>query len=291
MKKLLTLFAALCLCFIAVMSCDSFEIPGTDNDDSEETAPPPPQSPPLLPTGVEDGGWLESDGGVGTPRDAFDTAAEWYTRVPGLATAGQQTFTVWPPKWTIAISFPASQTAPGFLGFAGHGTVKEEKWSQLEKDVVWEINKFRADPVGWCNANGLPELDGISAAAEFIQNQNGRSYNFPAQKVYPSAGLHKAALHQSLFGNVAHSDGSRVRVYVGYSGWGENVGPYGIKDHASGGATEAAKIVNEFIRDRGVADKGHRVNIANPSWNRVGIACYNNLVIMQFGNGISEKNP
>ena len=241
---------------------------------------------------MENGSWLERDGGTGTARDEFDTAAGERTRVPGLATAGQQSSTAWPPKWTIAISFPASQMTPGFNGLNGHGTVKEEKWSQLEKDVVWEINKFRADPVAWCNANGLPELDGISAYEEFKGSGPRRgNYNFPAQKLYPSQGLHKAALHQTLFGNVAHSDGSRVRVYVGYSGWGENVGSYGIKDQASGGATDAAKIVNEFIRDRGVADKGHRINIANPNWNSVGIACYNNLIVMQFGKGISEKNP
>ncbi|MDR2491187.1 MAG: hypothetical protein LBD20_07285 [Spirochaetaceae bacterium] len=267
MKKLLTLFAALCLCFIAVMSCDIEETPGVGGYDKDDVTANP---------------WNAS----------LNTAGEEETRTPGLATEGEATFTSWPPNWTIEISFPASQSDPGFLGLEGHGTVKETKWSQLEKDVVLEINKFRAAPVKWCKENGLPELDGISAYEEFWGSGPRRgNYNFPAQPVYPSAGLHKAALHQSLFGNVAHSDGSRVRVYVDYSGWGENVGPYSIKDQASGGATDAAKIVNEFIRDRGVAGKGHRVNIANPSWNRVGIACYNNLVIMQFGSGISEKNP
>jgi uncharacterized protein YkwD len=284
MKKFFAWIAA--VCFIFTMSCDLLDNLKNPPDDTGESAPP---SPP--PAGVENGNWLETDGGSGTPRDAFDTAAGERTRLPGYATAGQQPFTVWPPKWTIAISFPPSGGDPGFLGLQGHGTVKEEKWSQLEKDVVWEINKFREDPVAWCNANGLPELDGISATAEFIEKQSGRPYNFPAQKVYPSAGLHKAALHQSLFGNVAHSDGSRVQAYVGYSGWGENVGPYSIINQASGGATDAAKIVNEFIRDRGVADKGHRINIANPSWNGVGIACYNNILVMQFGTGVSDKNP
>jgi uncharacterized protein YkwD len=231
--------------------------------------------------------------GGGTTRGALATADSMETRTSGLATDRQLPNhpSGWPPQWDIAISFPASIETPGFLGLQGHGTVKETKWSQLEKDIVWEINKFRADPVGWCNKNGLPLLDGISAQTEFIANSNGRNYAFPAQPLYPSQGLHKAALHQTLFGNVAHSDGSRVRVYVGYSGWGENVGPYGIVNQASGGATAAAKIVNEFIRDRGVAGKGHRVNIANPAWNRVGIACYNNIIVMQFGSGIVEKNP
>ena len=228
------------------------------------------------------------------PRDSADTAAKEVTRTRGLATDGQlpNLPAGWPPQWDIDISFPASQYTPGFLGLNGHGTVKETKWSQLEKDVVWEINKFRADPVAWCRANGLPDLDGLSLETEFYSGgPRVNQYQFPAQPVYPSAGLHKAALHQSLFGNVAHSDGSRVQAYVSYSGWGENVGAYSIVNQASGGATVAAKIVNEFIRDRGVADKGHRINIAKASWNRVGIACYNNIIVMQFGTGVTDKNP
>ncbi|MDR2476766.1 MAG: hypothetical protein LBD18_03150 [Treponema sp.] len=71
-------------------------------------------------------------------------------------------------------------------------------------------------------------------------------------------------------------------MYAGYSGWGENI---------SRGKGMAAVIAAEFIRDSGVQDKGHRINIANPSFNRVGIACCNNLVVMQFGSGIVEKNP
>jgi hypothetical protein len=70
-----------------------------------------------------------------------------------------------------------------------HGTVKEAKRSQLEKDIVWEINKFRADPVKWCNANGLSPLDGIAAQQEFLGTGPRRgNYNFSAQPLYPSQG-------------------------------------------------------------------------------------------------------
>jgi uncharacterized protein YkwD len=79
---------------------------------------------------------------------------------------------------------------------------------------------------------------------------------------------------------MAHSDASRIRVYVGYSGWVENI---------SRGKGTAAAIAAEFIRDSGVQDRGHRINIANPSFNRVGIACYNNLVVMQFESGNCGK--
>jgi hypothetical protein len=253
---------------VITMSCDIEDEPGGVNQPIE---------------GVESGNWLETDGGTGTPRDQYDTAAGEHTRLPGYPNAGEQPFTEWPPKWSIAVSFPASQYTPGFLGLNGHGTVKETKWSQLEKDIIWEINKFRADPVAWCNANGLSTLDGISAQAEFIGNQNGRPYNFPAQKLSPSAGLHKAALHQSLFGNAAHSDVSRVKVYVGFSAWAENVGGYSDAG--------AASIVARFVRDSSDSGKLHRINMANPGYTRAGIACYNNIIVMQFGDGISEKNP
>jgi hypothetical protein len=44
---------------------------------------------------------------------------------------------------------------PASYGLNGHGTVKETKWSQLEKDLVREINKFRADPVAWYNPTSI----------------------------------------------------------------------------------------------------------------------------------------
>ena len=243
------------------------------------------------------------NGGISAPRSALDTAAGEPLRTRGLETEGAIRASppgVWPPLWGIRIGFP-TMTVPGLFtsgnfgpgNFApGEGTVTETGWSQLEKDIVWEINKFRADPVGWCNENGLPMLDGIFAYEEFLGSGPRRhKYNFPAQPLQPSAGLHKAALHQCARGAVAHSDGSRVSVYVNWWGWGENVGSYGIVNQASGGETAAAKIVNEFIRDRGVFDKGHRTNIANSAWTSVGIGCTNNIIVMQFGVGITEKNP
>jgi uncharacterized protein YkwD len=251
--------------FVLLTSCEMLAGKAMDNRDDDQTA-----------------AWDAS----------LNTAGSMETRTPGLATEGELPFTTWPPQWTINIDFPATASTPGFNGLDGHGTVKETKWSQLEKEVVEELNKFRAAPVKWCKENGLAELDGISAYEEFWGNGPRRgNYNFPAQPLTPSQGLHKAALHQTLFGNVAHSDGSRVRVYVNYSAWGENVGPYGIVNQASGGASIAAKIVNEFIRDRGIADKGHRINIAKANYDRVGVACYNNIIVMQFGSGISENNP
>ena len=245
--------------------------------------------------GMLDGGGLgKSGGGGGMSRGALDTAAGEPLRTAGLAADGVIRASPpdeWPPLWGIGIRFPETMYTAG--NFApGEGTVTETGWSQLEKDVVWEINKFRADPVGWCKQNGLPVLDGIPVYEEFYGSGPRRgSYNFPARPLQPSMGLHKAALHQCLRGAVAHSDGSRVSVYVNWRGWGENVGPYGIVNQASGGATAAARIVNEFIRDRGVADKGHRTNIANPQWTHVGIGCINNIIVMQFGMGVSEKNP
>jgi hypothetical protein len=216
-------------------------------------------------------------------RDTYDTASMQLTRNKGLGTEGEGAWTGWPPKWPIAIRFPPSVYERGNFDY-GEGTVTETAWSQLEKDIVWEINKFRADPVAWCNENGLPMLDGISAHEEFQGSGPRRhNYTFPAPTLQPSQGLHQAALHQCLRGTVAHSDQYRVRVYVNISGWGENVGSY------SGGT--GAAIVAGFIRDSGIADKGHRINIANPSWQSIGIGCLNKIIVMEFGSGVSDKNP
>jgi uncharacterized protein YkwD len=226
---------------------------------------------------------------------SLNTAAGEETRTVGLATArcrNNPSETEWPPEWDIAIRFPPTMMTPGFNGLNGEGTVTETKWSQLEKDIVWEINKFRNDPVKWCKENGLPMLDGITAEQEFISGgPRVSNYKFPAQPVYPSPGLHKAALHQCVRGSYAHSDVSRVKVYVGFSAWSENLAHYMMNEQASGGATIAARIVNTFIQDSGVANKGHRIAIANPRWDRVGIGCINNLIIMQFASGVKEKNP
>ncbi|MDR0538983.1 MAG: hypothetical protein LBG74_00550 [Spirochaetaceae bacterium] len=221
-----------------------------------------------------------------------DTARLEPTRIRGLETDFPVPSGTWPPNELIEIRFPATMNTPGLNGLNGEGTVIETKWSKLEKDIVYEVNKFRQNPVQWCQENGLPMLDGLSLEAEFYSGgPRTGNYNFPAQIVYPSSGLHKAALHQTARGVMAHSDASRVQCYVNYSGWGENVGTYsGMTGQASSSsASPAAKIVNEFIRDRNVSDKGHRINIANPAWDRIGVGCYKNIVVMQFGYGISDK--
>jgi hypothetical protein len=228
--------------------------------------------------------------------EALDTVRGGETRTRGLETDFPTPGTGWPPNELIAINFPPSmETAlPGMP--PGEGMVTETKWSLLEKGIVYEINKFRQNPVEWCRDNGLPSLDGIRLESEFLgaipRGPRSSGYRFPAQILYPSSGLHRAALHQAARGVMAHSDISRVNVYVNFSGWGENVGTYsGMTGQASnrGYAPPAAMIVNEFIRDRGVADKGHRVNMANPDWNRVGVGCYKNIVVIQFGYGVQDR--
>ncbi|MDR0527873.1 MAG: CAP domain-containing protein [Spirochaetaceae bacterium] len=232
--------------------------------------------------------------------DKLDTAhdAGGDDRTDGLETDFPTAYYGWHPLERIDTWFPAAADAPGLNGLPGEGIVRETHWSKLEKEIVYEINKFRNDPVKWCHDNDLHMLDGVQLENEFglaaPPGPRSGNYRFPAQTLYPSSGLHKAALHQAMRGAMAHSDTSRVRAYAGFSGWGENVGTYtGMTGQANnrGHASPAAMIVNEFIRDRGVPNKGHRTNIANPSWDRIGVGCYKNIVVIQFGYGIQDRNP
>ncbi|MDR2552910.1 MAG: hypothetical protein LBD31_07090 [Treponema sp.] len=240
--------------------------------------------PGLLDEGALSGG----GGGQGGSqfRSRLATADGEPLRTEGLGFDGEYPFTGWPPRHPINIWFPPAQDTVGdFNANPGEGTVYETKWSQLEKDVVWEINKFRANPVGWCSANGLAALpEGVSAQAEFIQNAAHRNYSFPAQPLYPSRGLHQAALHKCARGDGGHNDVSRVRVYVNVPYWGENVASYS--------GQPAARIVWGFIADGSEADKGHRVNLSDPQYDRIGVGIYNRRIIIDLGgHGVAEKTP
>ena len=202
---------------------------------------------------------------------SLDTTTELVTRTTGLATN------------TTGVE-------------VGETMVTETKWSQVEKEVVLEVNRFRADPLKWCKENNLTSLwnssGGITPYKEFFGNGPHRAqYNFPVQKLYPSTGLHRAALHQLWNPNYEHSDAAQVKeYYANFTGWGENLSYYAIiYNPGTGGTTIGAKIVYSFLYDLMNEFPGHRINIAQADWESIGVGCFNSKVIMQFGKGVTDR--
>jgi hypothetical protein len=156
----------------------------------------------------------------------------------------------------------------------------------IDKDLIFELNKLRYNPVRYCKEVGLPSLDGLSPEQEFLLDKAGRHYtkSYPLSKLYSVKGLWLAAFdnnhNQQIKGGTGHTEWTgRINGRYGTSGGGlgENAGPPNIANQASGGASIAAKIVNEMIRDRGVAGKGHRTNCMNAQWNVVGASAINDV--------------
>jgi hypothetical protein len=183
-------------------------------------------------------------------------------------------------------------------------------FSRLERYIVLEINRCRADPVAWCKEVGLPMLDGLTVEDEFINDTYGRGYvrSYPLAALEPRKGLWLSgrfqAYEQERLGTLSHANmNSRFSKYGSWSGSiGECCSPAGIWAQASGPAwfasgglgnvrKQAARIVNEFIRDRGVAGKGHRMAIMNGRYRSIGVgASPNGWVTIEFAEGYTDTS-
>jgi uncharacterized protein YkwD len=162
--------------------------------------------------------------------------------------------------------------------------------SAIEKDVILEMNKVRADPRKYAELYIRPRL----------QYYNGRNYTAPGQQQFlitqegaaavneciavltraaavgvltPERGLYLAArdhvTDQSRTGQTGH-DGStwqiRMNRYGGFSGASAN------GENIAYGPDTAREIVIALLVDDGVPDRGHRVNIMRKEFTQTGAA-------------------
>ncbi|MBX7152833.1 hypothetical protein K1X84_14485, partial [bacterium] len=177
--------------------------------------------------------------------------------------------------------------------------------SNLEKQVVRELNEVRRNPKGYAKYvaalkkyfNGklmtIPGEDASIMTNEGVSAVN-ECYDFlmnaePIDTLRPSKGLSQAAEDhaedQGPTGETGHdgSDGSspfeRIERYGQWlSTAGENI-DYGNDD--------ARRIVLSLLIDDGVPSRGHRENIFNTAFKVVGVACgphkeYRNMCVMDF---------
>ena len=175
----------------------------------------------------------------------------------------------------------------------------------LEKEIIHEINRLRADPAGYAKAyleplqknykknilyypgdQPLMTREGVSPLLECIRELKRQK---PLPLVYPSAGLSKAAddhvRDQSRTGKTGHrgSDRSDARTRIErYGKWKERL----AENIAYGGKT-ARQVVIYLLIDDGVSDRGHRKTFLNPGYRRVGVATgthpeYKTMTVMDF---------
>jgi hypothetical protein len=162
--------------------------------------------------------------------------------------------------------------------------------SQVEIDIIHELNKLRADPVAWCKANGLTMLDGLTPEEEFLQDKNHRGYNttWPHSILYPTMGMWLAA-YDNNFNCETAKNGK-----AGHTEWdgrlNNRYGHVSNRDGECAGSqgTDGAAIVAGFVRDSGVSDKGHRKNCVDAGFNNVGAANSLGIVTIDFADSFTD---
>jgi hypothetical protein len=185
--------------------------------------------------------------------------------------------------------------------------------SLLERYMILEINRCRADPVTWCTEVGLTMLDGLTVQQEFVEDKYKRGYTkvYPLSALQPRKGLfleaRNKAYRMKAANAVSHSDMGQSGPFFVYgtpsASWGQNCGSSGMESDSrvtgpawfnSGGLgnvrIQAARIVSMFIRDGGVSGKGHRLNIMNAAWNCIGQGVVDGWNTSDFAVGYTDNS-
>lgn len=180
--------------------------------------------------------------------------------------------------------------------------------SDLEKELILEINMMRSDPARYAKEfieplaknynrrilrypgdNPLITHEGVSALNECVRELK-RQQALPI--MYPSRGLTQAARDhvrdQSKSGKTGHNGSDR-------SGMRDRIERYGkwqvsIAENIAYGAKTARQIVIYLLVDDGVKSRGHRKNFLNPAFKVVGVATgshpqYDVMSVMDFAGG------
>lgn len=184
--------------------------------------------------------------------------------------------------------------------------------SDLEKEVILEINKMRTNPSRYAETYIAPLADnydrrilnypgdlplmtteGVSALKECVRVLRKQD---PLPVLYPSKGLTEAARDhvndQSKTGSTGHtgSDRSNLRDRVErYGKWEKR-----IAENIAYGPKTARQIVVYLLIDDGVPNRGHRKNMLTPDFKSIGVAVgahpqYNVMSVMDFAGGFNDK--
>jgi len=145
--------------------------------------------------------------------------------------------------------------------------------NQLEKEVVIELNKVRTDPKAYAEkyikTNTMyKKADVLDCYKELIKTK-------PMSILTPSRGMSYAvrvlANDQAESGDVGHETSKGEDPSTRLNMYGKWIKTYG--ENVSYGFNNATDIVVQLLVDEGVPSRGHRRNILNTQFNKVGISC------------------
>lgn len=191
-------------------------------------------------------------------------------------------------------------------------TAKNETYlSQIEKEVIYELNKVRTDPTRYAEEYLTPMTayyegkllkrpqetplvtqEGVSALYETIEvlkKTPASSALKPSKALYRAAASHVA--YQMKSGSASHygkKDDPQIRIEK-FGEWDGNIG-----ENLSFGPATARDIVISLLIDDGVPDRGHRHTILNADFHYIGTATgphpkWGYQCVQNFATTIKEK--
>ena len=184
--------------------------------------------------------------------------------------------------------------------------------SELEKEVVYEINLFRSNPSAYAEKYIAPlaqyydkkilyypgdksilTKEGVNALRECVRALKEAA---PAPVLYPDKLLTKAAndhqKDQAKTGKTGHigKDRSNSRIRI------ERYGKWQVRiaENIAYGNTSARQIIIFLLIDDNVKSRGHRANLLQHDFKLVGVACgthprYTTMCVMEFAGGMENK--
>jgi uncharacterized protein YkwD len=168
------------------------------------------------------------------------------------------------------ISVNANANDRSGLNNANPDTARDAYYlSDLEKDIILEMNLVRSDPGKYAEMYINPNLGAYAKECyEELKNSESRPLLFPKKGLSQAAKDHVADTGPK--GVVGHdgTDGSTMSSRINrYGTWGR-----GASENISYGYNTAREIVLQLLIDDGVESRGHRRNIMNMNTRYVGVA-------------------
>lgn len=213
----------------------------------------------------------------------------------------------------LALSAGAESPFPGDRDLPALNTAARAGYlSPAEKEVIFEINKLRANPKQYAETSLVPLVagyqgkklyipgevpiltqEGVSALHDCIRELKRAA---PQPPLYPDYGLTLAARDhvsdQSRTGKTGHtgSDRSSSRTRIErYGSW-----QFAIAENIFYGESDARLVVIHLLIDDGVPGRGHRKNFLSSDFRLVGVAFgkhpkYKNMCVMDFAGSFQQS--
>jgi hypothetical protein len=195
-----------------------------------------------------------------------------------------------------------------------------ERWSvearaymePLERDLLDELNLLRADPraytrymesmLGWYDGKlmrrpgGLPPIKTIEGepalreAIAAVKAMRGMGPLRPSKNLTFAAEDH--VKDQGPTGDIGHRGTDGSNSYRRMTRYGTS---HGLSGEVIGyGWTDARDIVIDLLIDDGIADRGHRVNVLDPTYRLAGVSCgqhkvYGIMCVVDMAESYTEK--